>query len=78
MAEAFDFKIDSNGARVVVARLPLTPECLDSDAIDEAIEALKDDLDIIAAKMKAAVRRRATQPEATVIPLPPKPEARDR
>jgi hypothetical protein len=55
----------------------LTPDCPDADAIDAAIEALKDDLDTVAAKMKAAVRRQATHPEATIIPLPPKPEARD-
>jgi hypothetical protein len=73
MTGAFDFKIDSNGARVVVARLPLTPDCPDGDAIDEAIEALKDDLDTIAAKMKTELRRQATQPKATVIPLPPRP-----
>jgi hypothetical protein len=73
MARAFDFKIDTNGARVVVARLPLTTDCPDGDAIDAAIEVLKDDLDIVAAKMKAAVRRQATQPKATVIPLPPRP-----
>jgi len=57
MAGAFDFKIDSNGARIVVVRLPLTPDCTDGDAIDAAIEALKYDLDAVAAKMKAAVRR---------------------
>jgi hypothetical protein len=52
MAGAFDFKIDSNGARIVVARLPLTPDCIDGDAIDATIEALKHDLDAVAVKMK--------------------------
>jgi|GEM_PF-3239098 hypothetical protein len=59
-------QIDSNGARVVVARLPLTPDCPDGDAIDAAIEVLKDDLDSVAVKMKAALRRQTTQPKATV------------
>jgi hypothetical protein len=73
MAGAFDFKIDSNGARIVVARLPLTPDCTDDDAIDAVIEALKHDLDAVAPKMKAAVRRQARRPQAAIIPLPPRP-----
>jgi hypothetical protein len=81
MVRAFDFKIDANGTRIVVARLPLTPDCPDGDAIDDAIEALKDDLDATAAKMKAALRpgspkgppEQVTKPQATVIPLPPRP-----
>jgi hypothetical protein len=59
MAGTFDFKIDVNGARVVVARLPLTPDCADGSAIVAAIDALKDDLDAVANEMKAAVRRQA-------------------
>jgi hypothetical protein len=70
MARAFDFKIDSNGARVVVARLPLTQSCRDGDAIDATIEALKADLDAVAAMMKAAVRRR--QASATIIAFSPR------
>ena len=73
MVGTFDFKIDVNGARVVVARLPLAPDCADGGAIDAAIEALKDDLDAVAAEMKAAVRRQALHHKATVIPLPPRP-----
>ena len=41
MVRAFDFKIDENGARVVVAKLPMTPDCTDCIAIDAAIEAPK-------------------------------------
>lgn len=73
MTRAFDFEIDTDGAWIVVARLPLTLDCPDGDAIDAAIKALKDDLDTVAAKMKDAVRRQATQPKATVIPFQPRP-----
>jgi hypothetical protein len=74
MVGTFDFKIDVNGAQVVVA-LPLAPDCADGVAIDAAmaIEALKDDLDAVAAEMKAAVRRQAPHHKAKVIPLPPRP-----
>jgi hypothetical protein len=30
MVRAFDFKIDENGARIVVAKLPMMPDCTDS------------------------------------------------
>jgi hypothetical protein len=63
MANAFDFEIDIHGARVVAARLPLMPACLDDGTIDANIRALKDDLDAVAVKMKAAVRPQAKQPD---------------
>jgi hypothetical protein len=42
------------------------PGCADDGAIDAAIEALKDDLDAVAAEMKAAIRRQAPHHKATV------------
>jgi hypothetical protein len=59
MANAFDFDIDIHGARVVPAKTPLMPACLSEGEIDWNIKALKDDLDAVAVKMKAAVRLRA-------------------
>lgn len=56
MADVFDFEIDIHGARIVVAKLPLMPGCLDDGTIDANIRALKDNLDAVAAKMKVAVR----------------------
>jgi hypothetical protein len=66
MVGTFDFKIDVNGAQIVVA-LPLAriaPMASRSRAM--AIEALKDDLDAVAAEMKAAFagRRRTIKPRS--------------
>jgi hypothetical protein len=71
MVRAFDFKIDENGARVVVAKLPMTPDCTDCIAIDAAIEALQNDLDAVGASMKSAIRFRKT--DGAVIPFLPNP-----
>jgi hypothetical protein len=74
MTRAFHFEVNTGSARIVVARLPLTPECPDGEAVDAAVEALKRDLDVVAVKMKAALRRhQAAGPEAEIIPLPPRP-----
>jgi hypothetical protein len=43
-----------------------------ADAIDASIKALKKDLDMVAATMKEALRRRAHE-EVTIIPFPPNP-----
>jgi hypothetical protein len=71
---AFGFEINTSSAWIVVARLPLTPDCSNGEAVDAAVEALKRDLDVVAVKMKAALRRQAAAgPEAKIIPLPPRP-----
>ena len=62
MANAFDFEIDIHGARVVAARLPLMPACLDDGTIDANIRALKDDLDAVAVKIKQPSARRPSSP----------------
>ena len=72
MVGAFDFRIDTSGVTVVIARLPVAPTCRDEDAIDASIKALKKDLDMVAATMKEALRRRAHE-EAAIIPFPPDP-----
>ena len=54
MVGAFDFRIDTSGVTVVIARLPVAPTCRDEDAIDASIKALKKDLDMVAATMKEA------------------------
>ena len=58
----FDYEIDINGARVVVARKPLHPACLSDGEIDFHINALKAELDRVARKMKRAVREQRTRP----------------
>ena len=74
MTRAFHFEVNTSSARIVVARLPLTPECPDGEAVDAAVEALKHDLDVVAVKMKAALRRQAAAgPEAEIVPLSPRP-----
>lgn len=56
IAKVFDFKRDLSGARVVVRREPLTNACLNDADIDEQIGMLKDDLDVVARRMKKAIR----------------------
>jgi hypothetical protein len=58
----FDFAINISGARVVVAREPLCPGCTCDGEIDANIKLLKDDLDAVAERMKAAVRKQAKEP----------------
>jgi hypothetical protein len=52
----FDFEYDIRGARVVVVRQPLMPPCCSDREIDRNIKLLKDNLDVVAAKMKKAIR----------------------
>ena len=59
----FDYKIDIHGARVVVAKEPLCSGCLSDSEIDTNIQLLKDDLDAVATRMKAAVRKQAQKPD---------------
>ena len=60
--KVFDFDIDINGARVVVAREPISPGCLSDGEVDDEIKLLKDNLDAVAARMKVAIRKQAKQP----------------
>lgn len=57
----FDFDIDIHGARVVVAREPISNACLSDGEIDAQIKLLKADLDAVATRMKAAVRKQTTK-----------------
>jgi hypothetical protein len=61
--DVFDFDIGIHGARVVVTREPLMAASLSDGEIDANIKRLKDELDAVAVKMKAAVRKRAMQPD---------------
>ena len=58
----FDFAMDIHGARVVVRTEPLCAGCLSDGEIDTNIRLLKDDLDTVAKRMKAAVRKQAKAP----------------
>ena len=59
----FDFDINAHGASVVVYRELLSSRCLDDGEVDGQIRLLKEDLDAVAAQMKAAIRKQAAQPE---------------
>jgi len=54
-AEVFDFDIDTHGARVVVRLHPLCSACHTDREVDANIKRLKDDLDAVAGRMKAAL-----------------------
>ena len=58
----FDFKIDGHGARVIVRREHICPACLSDREVDANITLLKDDLDAVAKRMKAAIRKQAAAP----------------
>jgi hypothetical protein len=60
---------------VVIARLPVAPTCRDEDAINASVKALKKDLDMVAATMKEALRRRAHE-AATITHFRPIPRSR--
>jgi hypothetical protein len=56
--KVFDFEINGlSGATVIAVREPLTPGCISDGEIDSNIQLLKADLDAVAARMKAAVRK---------------------
>ena len=59
---AFDFDIDIGGARVVWAKEPLHARCLSDGEVDANIQLLKEDLDAVAERMKAAIREQAKMP----------------
>lgn len=59
---AFDFEIDMNGARVVVAKQPLAAGALSDGELEWQIEALKNDLDDLLPKMKRAVAEHKARP----------------
>lgn len=54
--KVFDFKVDMRGAWIVLSREPISNCCLTDSEVDERIEALKDDLDAVAKRMKLAIR----------------------
>lgn len=58
----FDFNINIHGATVVVRQKPLCSGCLSDGEVDAQISLLKDDLDAVAQRMKAAIRKQAAQP----------------
>ena len=60
--DVFDFRVDIHGARVVVIREPLMPNCLTDGEIDGHIKRVKDELDAVSMKMKAALHLRAVIP----------------
>ena len=59
--EVFDFDIDSDGARVVVRLHPLCSGCHTDREVDANIKLLKDDLDAVAERMKAALKVQASK-----------------
>lgn len=61
--DIFDFDIDIHGARVVVRFHPLCSACLTDGEVDANIQLLKDDLDAVAGRMKAAIRAQAGHSE---------------
>ena len=58
----FDFDSDIHGARVVLRREPICAGCLTDGEIDTNIKLLKDDLDAVAVRMKAAVQKQKKKP----------------
>jgi len=61
-AEAFDFEIDINGARVIVVQEPIGSGCLGDGEVDYQIESLKKNLDAVSKRMKAAIREQKRKP----------------
>jgi hypothetical protein len=60
--KVFDFDIDIHGARVIVRREPLCAGYRSDGEVDTNIRLLKDDLDAVAQRMKAAIRKQDVQP----------------
>ena len=58
----FAFTIDIHGAVIVPARERLSTPSLHGKQIDQQVEALKADLDRVAAEMKAAIIDQAKKP----------------
>jgi hypothetical protein len=60
---AFGFEVDRVfGARIVARHDPLMGGCMCDDEVDHTVELLKDDLDAVAVRMKAAIRQEAKEP----------------
>jgi hypothetical protein len=59
--EIFDFDIDTHGARVVVRLHPLCSGCHTDREVDANIKLLKEDLDAVAVRMKAALKVQASK-----------------
>ena len=60
--KVFEYDIDIHGARVVVRQEPLCAGCLSDGEVDANIAFLKNDLDAVAVRMKAAIRRQKAEP----------------
>jgi hypothetical protein len=60
--KAFDFKIDINGAQVIAAKSFIGNACSSDQSIDDMIACLKNDLDAVAIRMKAAIKKQAFEP----------------
>jgi hypothetical protein len=58
----FDFDIKVDGAAVVVVRDPICPRCMSDGEVDANITMLKENLDAVGKRMKAAIRKQAAQP----------------
>jgi hypothetical protein len=59
--EVFDFDIDADGARVVERLHPICPSCRTDREVDANIKLLKEDLDAVARRMKAALQVQANK-----------------
>jgi outer membrane murein-binding lipoprotein Lpp len=53
---AFDLASNPRGVRVIVAKEPLCSSCRSDGEIDAQIKLLKNDLDAVAKRMKAALQ----------------------
>jgi len=61
--KAFDYEISPlRGVQVVPAKTPLMAGCVTDGEIDTNIKLLKDDLDAVAVRMKAALRKEQSKP----------------
>ncbi|MBN4046608.1 hypothetical protein JYU02_01260 [bacterium AH-315-P15] len=59
---SFDFEPSGFGAVVVPTKERLCPECVSDGEVDGQIMLLKQDLDAVAQKMKAAIRKQRSKP----------------
>jgi hypothetical protein len=76
---AFDFEIGSRGTLIVPSGSQMVPHWLSDDEVDAGIQALKDDLNAVAVRIKAALtagksfawRRYGSATQYTLPPAPP-------
>ena len=59
----FDVDISSKGALIVTTGNQMLPHWLDDEEVDAGIQALKDDLDAVAIRAKAAIREMKKRPK---------------